>query len=136
MSRRWRRSRSARGTRASFRRSRPRTRLRCLPAMARRSARRDPCCCVCRAGATRTSTLWERRSISMIDGAARLEQVFREAGRPLFIPYVMGGYPDVATSTRYAEALAKQADIIELGIPFSDPLADGPTIQAAGQTRL
>jgi tryptophan synthase alpha chain len=72
----------------------------------------------------------------MTDGAARLERVFREAGRPLFIPYVMGGYPDVATSTRYAQALAKHADIIELGIPFSDPLADGPTIQAAGQRAL
>jgi tryptophan synthase alpha chain len=72
----------------------------------------------------------------MTDGAARLERVFREAGRPLFIPYVMGGYPDVATSTRYAKALAKHADIIELGIPFSDPLADGPTIQAAGQKAL
>ena len=72
----------------------------------------------------------------MTDGATRLERVFREAGRPLFIPYVMGGYPDVATSTRYAHALAKHADIIELGIPFSDPLADGPTIQAAGQRAL
>lgn len=72
----------------------------------------------------------------MDSGAARLERVFREAGRPLFIPYVMGGYPDVATSTRYARALARHADIIELGVPFSDPLADGPTIQAAGQTAL
>lgn len=54
----------------------------------------------------------------------------------MFIPYVMGGYPDVATSTRYAAALARHADIIELGIPFSDPLADGPTIQTAGQCAL
>lgn len=70
------------------------------------------------------------------DGAARLERVFRQAGRPLFIPYVMGGYPDVATSMRYAQTLANYADIIELGVPFSDPLADGPTIQAAGQRAL
>lgn len=72
----------------------------------------------------------------MFDGAAVLERAFREAGRPLFIPYVMGGYPDVATSRRYAEALAEHADVIELGVPFSDPLADGPTIQAAGQVAL
>ena len=75
-------------------------------------------------------------SVTMSDGAARIERVFREAGRPLFIPYVMGGYPDIATSARYAATLARHADIIELGIPFSDPLADGPTIQAAGQAAL
>ncbi len=69
-------------------------------------------------------------------GAARLERTFREAGRPLFVPYVMGGYPDLAASRRHAHLLAPYADIIELGIPFSDPLADGPTIQAAGQAAL
>jgi tryptophan synthase alpha chain len=72
----------------------------------------------------------------MPDGAARLEAAFRDAGRPLFIPYVMGGFPDVATSVRCARALARHADVIELGVPFSDPLADGPTIQAAGQRAL
>ncbi len=54
----------------------------------------------------------------------------------MFIPYVMGGYPDPATSTAHARIVARHADIIELGVPFSDPLADGPTIQAAGQTAL
>ncbi len=77
-----------------------------------------------------------RRWVSMSSGVERVDAAFREAGRPLFLPYVMGGYPDVATSTRYAAALAEHADIIELGIPFSDPLADGPTIQAAGQVAL
>jgi tryptophan synthase alpha chain len=72
----------------------------------------------------------------MPDGARRLERTFREAGRPLFIPYVMGGFPDIPTSARYARTLARHADIIELGVPFSDPLADGPTIQAAGQRAL
>lgn len=76
-------------------------------------------------------------SMSMPEsGAGRLERVFRDAGRPLFVPYVMGGYPDVETSARHAAILARHADIIELGIPFSDPLADGPTIQAAGQMAL
>lgn len=69
-------------------------------------------------------------------GAERLERAFRDAGRPLFVPYVMGGYPDIGASRRHARILAAHADIIELGIPFSDPLADGPTIQAAGQAAL
>ena len=69
-------------------------------------------------------------------GAARLERTFADAGRPLFIPYVMGGYPDVATSAAHARIVAGHADILELGVPFSDPLADGPTIQAAGQAAL
>lgn len=72
----------------------------------------------------------------MTDGAARIRTAFREAGRPLFIPYVMGGYPDLATCAEHAAALARHADLLELGIPFSDPLADGPTIQAAGQRAL
>jgi len=71
----------------------------------------------------------------MPDGAARLRAAF-PADRAALIPYVMGGYPTVAASLDYARALARHADILELGIPFSDPLADGPTIQAAGQRAL
>ncbi|MGD9696966.1 MAG: tryptophan synthase subunit alpha [Thermoleophilia bacterium] len=69
-------------------------------------------------------------------GAARIREAFARAGRPLFMPYVMGGFPDIETSARHLAALAPHADLIELGIPFSDPLADGPTIQAAGQDAL
>jgi tryptophan synthase alpha chain len=65
-----------------------------------------------------------------------LRAVFGARDRPLFIPYVMGGYPDPATSAEHAALLARHADILELGVPFSDPLADGPTIQAAGRTAL
>jgi len=71
----------------------------------------------------------------MSDGAARLRAAFPD-DRAALIPYVMGGYPTVAESLDYARALASHADILELGIPFSDPLADGPTIQAAGQRAL
>lgn len=71
----------------------------------------------------------------MSDGGARLRSAF-PADRPALIPYVMGGYPSVAASRDYAVALAPHADIIELGIPFSDPLADGGTIQAAGHQAL
>ena len=58
-------------------------------------------------------------------------------GRVAFIPYVMLGYPDMATSIALAKVLAEAgADIIELGVPFSDPLADGATIQHASQRAL
>jgi tryptophan synthase alpha chain len=53
------------------------------------------------------------------------------------MPYLMGGYPDLAASLRVGEAFADAgANLVELGVPFSDPLADGPAIQAAGQQAL
>ncbi|MEX0992636.1 MAG: tryptophan synthase subunit alpha [Solirubrobacterales bacterium] len=63
---------------------------------------------------------------------------FRTDGaRPKLMPYLMGGFPDLATSLRVGEAYAEAgADLVELGVPFSDPLADGPAIQAAGETAL
>jgi tryptophan synthase alpha chain len=58
-------------------------------------------------------------------------------GRPALVTYFMGGDPDYQTSVRIMKALPKAgADIIELGIPFSDPMADGPAIQAAGLRAL
>jgi tryptophan synthase alpha chain len=72
----------------------------------------------------------------MTEGARRIRAAFDDAGRPLFMPYVMGGYPDPDASVALLAAAARHADLIELGIPFSDPLADGPTIQAAGQRAL
>ena len=72
----------------------------------------------------------------MADGARRLTETFRDAGRPLLIPYMMGGFPTLDASREVARALSPHADILELGIAFSDPLADGPTVQAAGQTAL
>ncbi|HET9980880.1 MAG TPA: tryptophan synthase subunit alpha [Ktedonobacterales bacterium] len=60
-----------------------------------------------------------------------------EAGRTALLPYVMAGYPDAATSEALAVALGEAgADLIELGVPFSDPMADGATIQAASQRAL
>ncbi|ERG99603.1 MAG: tryptophan synthase, alpha subunit [Haloquadratum sp. J07HQX50] len=59
-----------------------------------------------------------------------LEHVFLDG--PAFIPYLAAGDPDYEASLRYVEALADGgADIIELGLPFSEPIAEGPTIQGA-----
>lgn len=57
--------------------------------------------------------------------------------RAALMPYLMGGFPNLDASRRIGEAYADGgADLIELGVPFSDPLADGPVIQAAGIAAL
>lgn len=61
----------------------------------------------------------------------------KEAGRSAFVTFVMAGDPDPATSLEIIKALPKSgADVIELGMPFTDPMADGPSIQAAGLRAL
>ncbi len=61
----------------------------------------------------------------------------RDEGRAALMPYLMGGFPDQESATAVATAYADAgADLIELGIPFSDPLADGPTIHAADTAAL
>lgn len=57
-------------------------------------------------------------------------------GECAFIAYLMAGDPDPALTPVLAQVLARHADILELGIPFSDPIADGPTIQAASERAL
>ena len=58
-------------------------------------------------------------------------------GKKAFVAYVMAGDPDEATSLEVIKGLpGAGVDIIELGLPFTDPMADGPTIQAAGQRAL
>lgn len=74
--------------------------------------------------------------LAATEGGRRIRAAFADAGRPLFMPYVMGGFPDRDQCRAHLRACARHADLIELGIPFSDPLADGPTIQAAGQRAL
>src|SRR5262245_11492579 len=73
-------------------------------------------------------------------GAARIEAAFARAkdeGRAALMPYLMGGFPDQPTATAVASRYADSgADLIELGVPFSDPLADGPTIHAADTAAL
>jgi tryptophan synthase alpha chain len=61
----------------------------------------------------------------------------KQEGRPALVTYFMGGDPDYETSLSIMKALPKAgSDIIELGMPFSDPMADGPGVQAAGQRAL
>ena len=73
-------------------------------------------------------------------GTDRIRAVFgaaREQGRSALITYLMLGYPSPEETLALVPALqAGGADIIELGVPFSDPVADGPTIQRAGQVAL
>lgn len=65
----------------------------------------------------------------------RIENAFQN--KPIFMPYFPLGYPDLDTSIDVIEALAKNgADLIEVGLSFSDPLADGPVIQHATQIAL
>jgi tryptophan synthase alpha chain len=73
-------------------------------------------------------------------GAARIQAAFaaaRAAGRAALVPYVVAGYPDADGS--YAAALAcidAGADLLEVGLPYSDPLADGATLQRASAAAL
>ena len=73
-------------------------------------------------------------------GLTKIQAVFdttRSEGRPAFMPYWPLGYPDQQTSLRVIEAIIRAgADMVEVGIPFSDPLADGPVIQQACQIAL
>ncbi len=66
---------------------------------------------------------------------SRLDTIFKP-GRLAFIPYLMAGDPDLETTRTMLRAIAPHADAIELGIPYGDPLADGPTIAAAGARAL
>lgn len=71
---------------------------------------------------------------------SRIEAAFKEAaarGEKAFIPFVTAGDPNIRVSERIILALSKaKVDLIELGIPFSDPMADGPTIQASSERAL
>ena len=76
----------------------------------------------------------------MIAGEERIRAAFaaaKDEGRAALMPYMMAGFPDresgLAVAAAYVDA---GADLIELGVPFSDPLADGPTIHAADTQAL
>jgi tryptophan synthase alpha chain len=76
----------------------------------------------------------------MTSGEERIATAFaaaRDEGRAALMPYMVAGFPDQETSLAVAGAYANAgADLIELGIPYSDPLADGPVIHAAATAAL
>ena len=74
----------------------------------------------------------------MSTGVERIAAAFAATdGHAALMPYLMGGFPDLDASLAIGEAYADGgADLVELGIPFSDPLADGPVIHAAGTRAL
>ena len=76
-----------------------------------------------------------------MSGADRIAEAFAAARadgrRAALMPYLMGGFPDLETSRRIGVAYAEAgAHLVELGVPFSDPLADGPVVHAAGTAAL
>jgi len=75
-----------------------------------------------------------------VSGGATIAAAFaaaRQEGRAALMPYMMGGFPDFGRSQEIAQAYADAgADLVELGVPYSDPLADGPVIHAAAGRAL
>jgi tryptophan synthase alpha chain len=76
--------------------------------------------------------------IPAVEGAERIAAAFANTPRrAALMPYMMGGYPSLEESARIGAACVQAgADIIELGMPYSDPLADGPVIHEAGSRAL
>lgn len=69
----------------------------------------------------------------------RIDRAFacaRQENRAAFVGYLPAGYPSQQEFLEYAEALLEHADLLEVGLPYSDPLGDGPTIQHASERAL
>jgi tryptophan synthase alpha chain len=83
----------------------------------------------------------ERNPHSFAGGSLnRIDETFsslKRTGRKALIPFLTGGFPSLSLSLKLSLELAKRgADIIEIGVPFSDPIADGPIIQSSSQIAL
>jgi tryptophan synthase alpha chain len=77
-------------------------------------------------------------STEALSGVQRIAAAFANAhGRAALMPYLMAGFPSLAESIEIGEACVRGgADLLELGVPYSDPLADGPVIHEAGTRAL
>lgn len=72
-----------------------------------------------------------------MNGAGQAITAARDEGRAALVGYFPAGFPDVKESTAIARAMVQAGvDVVEIGLPYSDPVMDGPTIQAATQTAL
>lgn len=79
----------------------------------------------------------EAKQVTGLDAISGMFEAAQQAGRAAFMPYFPVGYPDYDQSIEAIAAMAEAGvDGFEIGVPFSDPLADGPTIQAATQQAL
>ena len=70
---------------------------------------------------------------------SRIDEAFARAkqeGRAAFVPYLTAGFPDEAGFLEQAKTLLETADVLEVGLPYSDPLGDGPTIQRSSEQVL
>lgn len=74
--------------------------------------------------------------LSGVDRISRAFQRAQEKRSAALMPYFTLGYPDMESSVEIISAVAAESDLLELGVPFSDPLADGPTIQRSTQQSL
>lgn len=83
------------------------------------------------------TTSSERRHARPGDRIAERFEELRSSGRRALVPYLTAGFPDTARTLELLEGMEEAgADVIELGLPFSDPMADGPVIQASSQRAL
>lgn len=80
--------------------------------------------------------MFDQREASGLDQIVAAFGRAKALGRAALMPYYTLGYPDRATSLDVIAAIAADSDLLELGVPFSDPLADGPTIQHSTQVAL
>ena len=118
--------------RASSRRwSQPTPWRSCAASRAGRIASEASSSSISPAAATRTSTPSPHSGRGRDSARADLTGALRTAGRKALVPFLTAGYPDEATfAATVRAAAAAGADVVEIGIPFSDPIADGPVIQA------
>lgn len=75
-------------------------------------------------------------TVSAITPHQRIEAAIRVAGRTALVPYITAGYPEKDRFITTLKAIASEADVVEVGVPFSDPMADGVTIQRASHAAI
>ena len=78
-------------------------------------------------------------TLERTNGVERIHAAFQRAaseGRAAFIPFMTAGFPDQKRFPAVAAELLQRADLMEIGLPYSDPLGDGPVIQKAGEQAI